>query len=496
MKTTEYPPITHYKTEADFLELTRQLGIRLPFDSHVQAAPESPLAQPYLLSDGRKIGNRFCIQPMEGWDGTTDGKPTELTFRRWRNFGLSGAKLIWGGEATAVCPDGRANPNQLMILEETLAEMETLRKSLVQVHESHYGITSDLLVGLQLTHSGRFCRPNEKSRLEPKILYHHPLLDAQFNLPPDLPVLTDTEIDDLIGDYIRAAKRAQKIGFEFVDVKHCHSYLGHEFLSAVNRPGIYGGCFENRTRFLREIVTGIRRECPGLRIGVRLSIFDFPPFRPDENNIGRMVDYRDEHNHYPYAFGGDSDHPGQINLDETITLTRLLQDLGVELVNFTAGSPYYNPHVTRPAHYPPSDGYLPPEDPLVGVARQINAGGVLKQRVPGLAAVGSAYTYLQDWLPNVAQAAVSSGMIDFVGLGRMVLSYPEMPADILAGKPLDRKRICRTFSDCTTGPRKGLVSGCYPLDPFYKERPEANIIKEIKRGVSTTIRIPEQEKTN
>jgi NADPH2 dehydrogenase len=482
MNTTKYHPITHYRTAEDFLAYARELGINVPFDSDVQPAPDGPLAQPYFLPDGRKIGNRFCIQPMEGWDGTTDGKPTELTFRRWRNFGLSGAKLIWGGEAAAVRPDGRANPNQLMILDETMAGIESLRLALVKEHEMHFGSTSDLLVGLQLTHSGRFCRPNEKNRLEPRILYHHPVLDKLFNLPSDHPLMTDSELDDLIGYYIRAAKRAQRIGFDFVDVKHCHGYLGHELLSAVDRSGNYGGTFQNRTRFLREIVMGIRSECPGLRIGVRLSAFDLPPFRPDENNVGKMVDDHDGKDRYRYAFSGDPDHPGQIKLDETISFIILLQDLGVELVNFSAGSPYYNPHITRPAHYPPSDGYLPPEDPLVGVARHINVDGELKKYAPKLATVGSAYTYLQDWLPNVAQAVVRSGMIDFVGLGRMVLSYPEMPADILAGKPLARKRICRTFSDCTTGPRKGLVSGCYPLDPFYKQRPEADLIKEIKKS--------------
>ena len=480
MKTSSYHPISHYRTAAEFLAYVRELGIELPFESEVQSAPESPMAQPYFLNSGRKIGNRFCIQPMEGWDGTTDGKPTELTFRRWRNFGISGAKLIWGGEAAAVRADGRANPNQLMILDDTMAELEQLRQALEQEHISLYGSASDLLVGLQLTHSGRFSRPNEKARLEPKILYHHPVLDNLFNLPADYPLMTDLEIDDLIGYYILAAKRAQTIGFEFVDIKHCHGYLGHEFLSAMDRPGRFGGTFENRTRFLREIVAGIRSECPGLLIGVRVSAIDFPPFRPDTNNIGKMVDYRDGNGRYPYAFGGDPDHPGQIKLDEVIAFTSLLQELGVELVNFSAGSPYYNPHLTRPAQYPPSDGYLPPEDPLVGVARHINVDAELKKHSPRLATVGSAYTYLQDWLPNVAQAAIRSGSIDFVALGRMVLSYPEMPADILAGKPLARKRICRTFSDCTTGPRKGMVSGCYPLDAYYKSRPEATVMKEVK----------------
>src|SRR5512139_418789 len=180
MTDTTYPPITHYKTRDQLLAYTAELGIHLPFDVEVQPAPEGALAQPYFLADGRKIGNRFCIQPMEGWDGTADGKPTELTFRRWRNFGLSGAKLIWGGEATAVRPDGRANPNQLMLLDDTMGELEGLLLELLDSHRARHGSTADLLVGLQLTHSGRFCRPNEKAKLEPKILYHHPLLDKVF----------------------------------------------------------------------------------------------------------------------------------------------------------------------------------------------------------------------------------------------------------------------------------------------------------------------------
>ncbi len=153
----------------------------------------------------------------------------------------------------------------------------------------------------------------------------------------------------------------------------------------------------------------------------------------------------------------------------------LLQELGIELVNLSAASPYYNPHVTRPAYFPPSDGYLPPEDPLVGVARQIHAAAQVKARFPDLLMVGSGYSYLQDWLPYVAQHTVGAGMIDFVGLGRMVLSYEEMPADVLAGRELQRKRVCRTFSDCTTAPRNGLVSGCYPLDEqLQAQRPSTN----------------------
>lgn len=475
-----YSQIGRLKTAEAMRAYISSLGIDLPFDDALIPAPDGPLAQPRYLADGRKIANRFAIQPMEGWDGTTDGRPSELTLRRWLKFGRSGAKLIWGGEAAAVRPDGRANPNQLMILDSTMDAIEALRLALLGEHTALYGAADPPLVGLQLTHSGRFCRPNDKKRLEPFILYHHPLLDKQFGLQADYPVMTNAQIDDLIGDYVRAARRAQAIGFEFVDVKHCHSYLGHEFLSAVDRPGPYGGSFENRTRFLREIVAGIRRDCPGLRVGVRLSLFDFPPFRPGEEGVGQIVEYRDADGLYPYAFGGDPHHPGQYLLDEPCQFLTLLQGLGVELVNLSAASPYYNPHVTRPAYFPPSDGYLPPEDPLVGVARQIHAAAEVKNRFPGLLMVGSGYSYLQDYLPYVAQYVVRSGMIDFVGLGRMVLSYEEMPADVLAGRELQRKRICRTFSDCTTAPRNGIVSGCYPLDEHYKHSPEHEELKAAK----------------
>ena len=129
-----YPKIASLNTTEKFLERIECLGVTIPFDRSVIPAPEGPLAQPFFLEAGRRIGNRFCIQPMEGWDGTPDGKPTEFTTRRWKNFGLSGAKLIWGGEAAAVTPSGRANPNQLMILDSTMSSIEGLRKDLVSEH--------------------------------------------------------------------------------------------------------------------------------------------------------------------------------------------------------------------------------------------------------------------------------------------------------------------------------------------------------------------------
>jgi NADPH2 dehydrogenase len=471
----EYRRISSLRTPDEFQAYLAQLGVALPFDAQVLGAPDGPLAQPYHLRDGTLIGNRFCVLPMEGWDGTSDGRPSELTVRRWRRFGASGAKLIWGGEAVAVRPDGRANPHQLLINERTVDDLAALRQALVAEHRARFGGTDDLLIGLQLTHSGRFARPADQPA--PRILYHHPLLDARLGIAPDAPVLSDAEIEGLVADFVRAATLAQQAGFGFVDVKHCHGYLGHEFLSAVDRPGRYGGSLENRTRFLREVVAGIRACAPALRIGVRLSAFDFAPFRPGADGRGEPAVTPGEG--YRYAFGGDGSGIG-IDLTEPCAVLDLLAALGIELVCITAGSPYYNPHIQRPALFPPSDGYGPPEDPLVGVARLIHVAESLKRHRPELAIVGSGYSYLQEWLPNVAQAVVAGGGADFVGLGRMVLPYPELPSDVLAGRPLQRKRICRTFSDCTTAPRLGLVSGCYPLDEFYRRLPAAGALARAK----------------
>ena len=170
-----------------------------------------------------------------------------------------------------------------------------------------------------------------------------------------------------------------------------------------------------------------------------------------------------------------------LDLTEPLAFLDILKELDIQLVCITGGSPYYTPHIQRPALFPPSDGYQPPEDPLLGVARQIEVVAALKQQRPDLTYVGSGFSYLQEWLPNVAQNMVRTGQTDFVGLGRMVLSYPELPADVLAGNPMRRKHICRSFSDCTTGPRNGLISGCYPLDDYYKHREEAEILAAAKK---------------
>ena len=416
-KFVQYRRIASFKEVRDLKAHADQLGIELPVDEELQPPSSLCLVKSYQLRNGFHIGNRFCILPMEGWDGTLDGKPSAETKRRWQRFGLSGAKLIWGCEAVAVHPDGRANPNQLLINDENAEALRELREELVEHHKQNIGKSDDLLVGLQLTHSGRFARPNPDKKLKPRTLYVHPILDRKFRINSSEALLHDEEIEEIVADFVKAARLSYEAGFEFVDIKHCHGYLGHEFLSSFERPGRYGGSFKNRTRFLREIVSGIRTTVPELQIAVRLSAFDWIPFTAGDGNIGQPEPV----DNYSYAFGG-IDSTG-IDLTEPLAFLHLLKSLDIELVCVSAGSPYYNPHIQRPALFPPSDGYLPPEDPLVGVARQISVTAQLKKAFPELCIVGSAYSYLQDYLPNVAQNVVRTGKADFVGLGRMVLTY-------------------------------------------------------------------------
>ncbi len=477
-----YPRIASLKTAEAFRAHLEREGIPLAFDAELSAPADSPLAHP-IERDGVRVGNRFCILPMEGWDGTSDGEPSDLTKRRWRNFGVSGAKLIWGGEAAAVRDDGRANPNQLLIVERSQKAIADLREQLVAAHRERFGAGAgdDLYIGLQLTHSGRYARPRLKDRPEPLTAYAHPLLDSRF--PNGVRQLSDDDLDRLVLDFIRAARLAYDAGFQFVDIKHCHGYLAHELLSAHDRPGRYGGSLENRTRFLREVIDGIRAETPALGIAVRVSAFDTVPYRKDQHGAGIPETVPAS---YRSAFGllaCDKDECLATALAEPRALLRMLEARGVRWICITAGSPYYNPHVQRPAMFPPIDGYDPPEDPLCGVARHIRVTAALKADFPGLAFVGSGYSYLQEWLPHVAQYTVRNGLTDLVGLGRMALAYPGLPADILEGTPLRRKSFCRTFSDCTTAPRFGLVSGCYPLDDFYAKHPDANRLTEAKGTV-------------
>jgi 2,4-dienoyl-CoA reductase-like NADH-dependent reductase (Old Yellow Enzyme family) len=462
--------LKNIETEAQLAELFAELGVDLPI---AREPGPSGLSAPVRIGPSDRSAlvapNRFAMLPMEGWDAEHDGRPTELVERRWGRFGSSGAGLLWG-EATAVMPDGRANPNQLMIDRDTVGGFAHLRDL----------AAPGQVVGLQLTHSGRWARP--VGAPAPRTAYAHPVLDDRVGAGP-ANVFSDGELEDLALAYVEAARLAMEAGFDFVDVKACHGYLLHELLTAHDRPGPYGGDLDGRSRLLVGVLDAIRSEMPSLTLAVRLSIFDLVPHEPGPDGTGVPV----QAGTYRYAFGTE---PSDLTVDlsETHALLDKVTAAGVTIVGTTAGSPYYCPHAQRPAFFPPSDGYRPPEDPLVSVARQVHATAEVTRRHPDLTVIGAGYSYLQEWLGPVAEAVVQRGWATMIGLGRMALSYPDLPATLLAGRALERRQICRTFSDCTTAPRNGLVSGCYPLDPFYKQREERSTLTRVKREAKARLR--------
>lgn len=476
----EYPQVKQFDTPASLRERLAALdldalGAALEVDDVVD--PAGVLAQPLVVEDSAgplTAPNRFAILPMEGWDAERDGSPSDLVRRRWRRFGSSGAGLIWGGEAAAIRHDGRANPNQLMIAAHTVDAVAELRSELM-VAADEVGVHP--VVGLQLTHSGRWSRPDGEPT--PRTARIDPVLDGRVGAGGHT-LFTDDELDELVSQFVDAAGLAAQAGFDFVDVKACHGYLLHELLMSHDRPGRYGGDLAGRTLFIRSVIAGIRAEHPSLAVGVRLSLFDPGPLRPGPDGIAEPV---------PGALVGfgplGSD--GRPDLSEAAELVTMLGAAGVRLICTTASSPYYAPAVQRPAWFPPSDGALPARDPLVDAAVMLAAARDLRAAAPdGTVVVGTGFTYLQQHVAEVGQAMVRAGWVDMIGLGRMVLSYPDLPVDVLAGRSLVARKVCRTFSDCTTAPRNGLVSGCYPLDPFYKERPERIELAAIKRRLRST----------
>ena len=246
-----YPKPASFKDPAAFRAHLRAIGAGFDLDDAILPAPDSPLARPYRLRSGRVIGNRWCVLPMEGWDCLPNGAPSDNTRRRWMRFATGGAKLLFGCEACAVMEDGRSNTRQMMITEETAPALASLLADMRRAHAERFGTADDFLAGLQLTHSGRYSHPHDDARLEPVIAYSNPLLDRKFGCTA-ADVVPDTDIPGIVAAFGRAAALAQKAGFDFVDVKCAHGYLGHEFLAARTRPGPYGGSFENRTRFFRE----------------------------------------------------------------------------------------------------------------------------------------------------------------------------------------------------------------------------------------------------
>lgn len=453
-----------FRTVEDVEVEARRLGLDLRFSSDF-----APLFSPVAIGP-LTAGNALCIQPMEGCDGTLDGKPGELTYRRYQRFGAGGAKLIWG-EAAAVIEEGRANSRQLLVNQDNAASLAQMVRECRQAHREACGRDDDLVFGLQLTHSGRY------SYRRPLLACHCPLLDPRTFadrktgqvVDAGYPLLDDDYLDRLPDHYVEAARLAYQAGFQFVDIKQCHRYLLNELLGARTRPGRHGGDLANRTRLTRTILERIRAEVPGLVVVSRLNVFDGIPYRPGAGAepVGEPCPWQAP---VETAWGTRLDDPFTPDLAEPLWWVGEMRRLGVVLVNVSMGNPYGSPHLTRPFEYSPPDGYHTPEHPLVGVDRHFRLAAEVQRAYPDLPIVGSGYSYLQEFLPHAGAANLRDGRIRIVGVGRGSLSMPDFARLLQEQGKLERRRTCRTFSYCTALMRSKhnaegqFATGCPPFD--------------------------------
>ena len=431
----------------DLNSLSGRLGVSIEAQEDI-----SILAEP-VKAGGLLIPNSLAVHPMEGCDGDSQGRPGKLTLRRYERFAAGGAGLLWG-EATAVVSEGRANPRQLWIHKDNKDSFAAIVKMIRQKAAESMGPEHKPVVILQLTHSGRYSKPEgvAKPIIPRRDPYRDPLVpqqkpdpDRKSKIPDDWPLVTDDYLDRLQDIYVEAARIAFEVGFDAVDVKACHGYLINELLSCYERDGKYGGSFENRTRFLLEVVDKIHSELgEDKSVVTRLGLYDAIP--------------------YPYGWSVDKDDYTKPDLTEPKKLIVLLQERGVRLINITIANPYYNPHIGRPFNEPIVGGYDEPEHPLAGVARLINITGEIQKQFPDIAFVGTGYSWLRTLMANVGATNKSKGFVSLIGGGRMSFAYPDFPKDIITKGKMFPDKVCVGCSACTQIMRDAGMAGCVVRD--------------------------------
>ena len=431
----------HYKTLEEVKERAEELKVYLPFSSSTD-----------ILKTPLKVGNvtfhnRMGIAPMEGADSLEDGSPSDYTIRRYVNEAIGGSALIWF-EAISIVPEGRSSKTQLLLKEENVESYKRMNEKIKEAGRKANGFEPYLI--MQANHSGRYSNPD--NRPAPMIAYRHPQLE-QYRAADDSCIVTDDYLKSLEESFGKAALLAKKAGFDAVDIKSCHGYLLAELLSAYDRPGQYGGNYENRTRLLKNGIKAAKVwEDENFQVTCRLGIYD---------------GYE-----YPWGFGVSEGSGLKPDLKEPIRLVKeLYGNCGIQMMNLTMGNPYATTHVTRPFDM---GKYEPEEHPFTGIGRMIAGIGEVKKAVPEMVIFGSAPTYLRQFADLYTAGAVEEGFCDGMLFGRMAFADPDYANEIIKNGRIDPKRVCMTCGKCGDLIRAHKPTGCVIRDPktfmpFYKE---------------------------
>lgn len=412
------------RTISDLSQLAGELHLEIPISEDIQSLLEA------VNIKNKKVPNRLVVQPMEGFDSMDNGAPGELSFRRYKRYAAGGSGMIWF-EATSIMHSGRSNPRQLMLTHESLPEFQKLVEMVRLEARKIHGSDFDPFLVLQLTHSGRYSKP--EGVLTDKYFSSNPILDPAGHKTSRF---TDEELDEIKEHFKSAIHLAEAAGFDSVDIKASHGYLLHEILAAFeDTDSCFDGSYENRTKILKDLCA-IQTN---LIKSIRLNASDSIP--------------------YPHGFGMQKDGSLEYDLTEPVKLIGELKD-EVPLWNITAGIPYYNSFVNRPYDRGIKGSDTPPEHPLQGVARLIQITGDIQQKYPDLPMVGSGYSWLRYLIPYVGAGVRQQKKATFIGLGRSSFAYPDAPRDLIEKGEMDRKKVCTACSRCTEFMREGKPSGC------------------------------------
>ncbi len=422
-----------FHTLDELKEAIAELGLSIPVSTDM-----SLLAKEKVVG-GQKLKNSLVIHPLEAADGLESGAPSQTTMERYEKFAASGVAMIWM-EAVAVSADGRSSNHELYLSKETFAGFKELCD---RIHAKG----KDIKIIIQLTHSGRFS-------LSPKLVHNSKMLDERLGLPEGLPLLSDDELDKIADDFIVAARLAKEAGFDGIDIKTCHQYLLSEALSAYDRPGRYGGSYENRTALFRNIVRDTAKEVgSGMILSTRTALYDHMP--------------------YPYGFGTKEGENGAFCPDEGIRLLKDIKELGVTLISSSVGCHYVDNGINHPFNY---DTGLN-EHPLVTLERLIKVTETFKKAMPELTFVSAGMSYLQHLAPFVSAGVVESGISDLAGFGRLALANPHFVEDIMNGT-LSPRNACIACGQCLTILAAGHTAGCPVRDPEHYRA----VLQEVLNG--------------
>jgi len=419
-----------YKSLQELKDDVAKRGYDIGFSDNTQI-----LAKPVDLG-GCVAPNALVAHPMEGGDSDKPGAPTELTFRKYERVAAGGIGLVWI-EAVSVCQEGRSNPGQLYITKETLPGFKELAR---RIYANAIPGTRPVTI-LQLNHSGRYSKPEGVSA--PIIAGHKTELDERLKLPADYPLATDEYMEGVVENFVKAAVLAKEAGFDGVDIKACHGYLLHDFFSCFDRPGKYGGGFENRTRLFLSAIEKVKAAIndPNFIIASRINIYDAMP-------VSR-------------GWGTDLNDFSKVDLTEPVKLVEEMVKRGTTLINVTMGNPYFIPHINRPYDL---GAYLPEEHPLEGTHRLIHHTAQLQKRVPQAKIVGVGYSWLREYSPYVAAWAMETGGASLIGYGRQFIAYPDFAKDIIETGRMQKNKVCVACSKCALLKRDRGLCGCVVRD--------------------------------